>query len=85
MTNGPCTPGIDVLMEYLEGALSTENRAAVDAHLARCPHCVAFAASYRETPRIMRAATAVEMPADVERTLLSVLRAVRPPRPPSDD
>ena len=85
MKNGPCTPGIDLLMEYLEGALSTEVRAAVDAHLAGCPHCVAFAASYRETPRIIRDATTIEMPADLETSLLKALRAARPTRPPTGD
>lgn len=85
MKNSPCTSGVDVLMEYLEGALSPEDRAAADAHLAGCPHCVAFTASYRETPRIMRDATAIEMPADLETALLAALRAVRPTRPPTGD
>jgi anti-sigma factor RsiW len=85
MTNGPCRSGVDVLMEYLEGALSTEDRAAVDAHVAGCPRCVAFLASYRETPRIMRDATTIEMPADLEASLLAVLRAARATRPPTGD
>ena len=84
MKNSPCTSGVDVLMEYLEGALSTEDGAAVDAHVPGCPHCLAFVASYRETPRIIREATAIEMPADLETSLLAVLRAARHTRPPSD-
>jgi anti-sigma factor RsiW len=85
MKNTACTAGIDVLMEYFEGALSAEERAAVEAHAAGCPGCVAFVASYRETPRIVRHATAIDMPADLETSLLATLRAVRLARPPSDD
>ena len=85
MKNGPCASGVDVLMEYLEGALSTEDRAAVDAHVAACPRCVAFLASYRETPRIIRNATTIEMPAALETSLLAVLRAARLTRPPTGD
>lgn len=85
MKNPACTSGVDVLMEYLEGALSAEDRAAVDAHAAGCQRCVAFIASYRETPRIMRDATTIEMPADLETSLLAALRAARPTRPPTDE
>ena len=85
MKHGPCTSGVDVMMEYLEGALSTEDRAAVDAHVQVCPRCVAFVASYRETPRIIRDATTIEMPDDLETSLLAVLRATRHTRPPSGD
>ena len=85
MKTHPCRSGTDVLMEYLEGALATEVRAAVDAHVTGCPHCAAFLASYRATPRIMRDATTIEMPADLERALLAVLRAARSTRPLTGD
>ncbi len=52
-----CVSGVELLMEYLEGALAPDVRAAIEAHVAGCPRCVAFIASYRETPRILRDAT----------------------------
>ncbi len=64
-------------MDYLEGALTAPVRAALDAHLAGCPRCVAFVASYRDTPRIVRQATAVALPAELERSLAAFLRARR--------
>ena len=72
-----CSSGVELLMEYMEGTLAPDVRAAIDAHVAGCPRCVAFMASYQETPRILRDATAVKMPADLEASLLAALRARR--------
>ena len=52
-----CMSGVELLMEYMEGAVEPDVRAAIEAHVAGCPRCEAFIASYRETLRIMREAT----------------------------
>jgi anti-sigma factor RsiW len=70
-----CETGVELLMEYIEGTLSPDVRAALDQHLAGCARCAAFVASYLETPRIVRDATAVSLPADVEASLRAFLRA----------
>ena len=72
-----CASGVELLMDYLEGVLPAEVRGAIDDHVAGCPRCVAFIASYREAPRILRDATAMAMPADLEHSLLSALRSRR--------
>ena len=72
-----CMSGVELLMEYLEGALATDVRTAIEAHVAGCPRCVAFIASYRETPRILREATATALPADLQASLRAFLRAQR--------
>ena len=72
-----CVSGVELLMEYLEGALAPDVRAAIEAHVAGCPRCEAFIASYTEMPRIVRGATKVEMPADLEASLLAAVRAAR--------
>ena len=72
-----CMSGVELLMEYMEGALSPDVRAAIEAHVAGCARCEAFIASYRETPRIVRDATSVDMPADLEASLLTALRNAR--------
>ena len=64
-------------MEYLEGVLPPEMNAALEAHVAGCERCTAFVASYRETPRILRTATAVELPADIRESLHAFLRRLR--------
>ena len=72
-----CMSGVELLMEYMEGALAPDVREAIERHVAGCPRCDAFIASYRETPRIVRDATRIEMPADLESSLLAALRAAR--------
>jgi anti-sigma factor RsiW len=72
-----CVSGVELLMEYMEGALAPDVRAAIEAHVAACPRCEAFIASYREMPRIVRDATRIEMPAELEASLLAALRAAR--------
>ena len=72
-----CVSGVELLMDYLEGVLSPDLRADVDSHVAGCPKCAAFVASYVETPRIFREATATVMPADLPTSLRAFLRAHR--------
>lgn len=72
-----CMSGVELLMEYMEGTVALGVRAAIEAHVAGCPRCDAFIASYRETPRIVRDATRMEMPADLEASLMAALRAAR--------
>ena len=44
-----CHELIEFLAAYLDDELSTGERARFDAHLAVCPYCVDYLASYRET------------------------------------
>ncbi|HET9327605.1 MAG TPA: zf-HC2 domain-containing protein [Candidatus Eisenbacteria bacterium] len=64
-----CLSGVELLMDYLEGVLSSDLHAELEAHVAGCARCVAFVASYRATPRILREATAVKIPDRVEVSL----------------
>jgi anti-sigma factor RsiW len=77
MTEVTCASGVDLLMDYLEGVVSADVRLEIEAHLARCPRCIAFLASYRETPRILRDATAIELPAEHQASLRAFLRTRR--------
>ena len=76
-----CVTGVELLMEYLEGTLPAEVRAALDEHVAGCARCTAFVASYCETPRILREATLRTFPADLQQSLRAALRAHRRARP----
>lgn len=72
-----CSSGVELLMDYLEGVLPADVVSALDAHVSQCPRCVAFVASYRETPRIFREAVAATLPDDMAASLLDFLRARR--------
>jgi len=70
-----CVVGVELLVDYLEGGLPADVQAAVDKHVAGCPRCVAFVASYCDTPRMLREATAATLPLHVETSLKAFLRA----------
>ena len=72
-----CASGVELLMDFLEDALPADLRADLEAHVASCPRCTAFVASYRATPRIFRAATLARLPEDLEESLLAFLRRRR--------
>lgn len=72
-----CRHGVEQLMDYLEGVVPLDVRRELEAHVAGCAKCVAFIASYEATPRIVREATDVELPASAERSLLAFLRQRR--------
>jgi anti-sigma factor RsiW len=78
MTARPvCRDGVEMLPDYLEGTLPPADRAAIEAHVSGCPRCVAFVESYRQTPRILRAATVAAMPEDLKRSLRAFLASRR--------
>ena len=75
MTHVACASGVDSLMDFIEGVLPPDVKAALEEHVAGCERCTAFVASYQATPRILRNATAVTLPADIEASLQAFLRA----------
>ncbi len=77
MSEVKCASGIELLADYLEGLLPKGVSADIETHVAGCPRCTAFVATYRETPRILRDATAVTLPPDLEASLLGFLRSRR--------
>ena len=72
-----CRDGVERLLDYLEGALEASEREAIAVHVAGCLRCVAFVDSYVQTPRIMRAATAATLPAELATALRHFLAARR--------
>lgn len=70
-----CVSGVELLMDYLEGVLPADVHAALGEHVAGCARCAAFVTSYRETPRILREATAATLPVGLEASLKAFLRA----------
>jgi anti-sigma factor RsiW len=77
MTDVSCQTGVELLMDYLEGVVPDDMRTVLDSHVAGCPKCTAFVASYLATPRILRDATATAMPPELQRSLLTFLHAQR--------
>ncbi len=68
-----CRDVIGMLMDYLEAALSEDMVGAFDRHLATCPQCVAYIATYKKTREVTAKAGQVEMPDDMKRRLRDLL------------
>ena len=76
-TDLTCRETVELLMDYVESLLPATDHARLEAHLAICPKCLEFLRAYRETPRILREATAAEMPAELRERLRQFLRGKR--------
>lgn len=82
MTRRPylqCREIIAFLADYIDGVLAAGTRSEFDRHLAVCPSCVAYLASYEATIRMAKAASreadAGEPP---EELVHAILASVRP-------
>lgn len=48
-----CREAVELVTDYLEGALSARDRARLEAHLADCPHCTEYFRQMRITIEAM--------------------------------
>lgn len=74
MMKPTCRQLIEFLDDYVAGELPRERVEGFEWHLARCPSCVAYVASYRETILAAQHASAVEIE-DVPADLLAAILA----------
>ncbi|MEA2972908.1 MAG: hypothetical protein QOG82_1366 [Actinomycetota bacterium] len=44
-----CRQAVELVTDYLEGALTADERARFEAHLADCPHCTEYLREMRIT------------------------------------
>jgi anti-sigma factor RsiW len=47
-----CQEMVELITDYLEGALSSSQRRRFDAHLAKCEHCTEYLEQMRATIRL---------------------------------
>ena len=75
-----CLEMVEVVTEWMEGALDDDARGAIEAHLAICPDCVAYIDQLRTTRALAARLSVAEAPApaDVKDRLLAAFRASRP-------
>ena len=48
-----CRELVELVTDYLDGALSRGGRTRFEAHLAGCPHCTLYIEQFRETVRLI--------------------------------
>ena len=57
-----CKEVVEIVTDYLEGALSPEDRARFDEHLAICDGCTYYVEQMRETIRLSGMVTEEQIP-----------------------
>jgi anti-sigma factor RsiW len=60
-----CQEWVEMVTDYLEGALPPRLQRAADEHLAACPHCREYLEQMRRTVAVSGALREDDVPADV--------------------
>ncbi|GAA4685862.1 hypothetical protein GCM10023215_21480 [Pseudonocardia yuanmonensis] len=69
-----CADLVELLTDYLEGALPAADAAVVDAHLALCPGCAAYLAQMRATIGALGHVPVETLSPEATATLLAAFR-----------
>jgi len=72
-----CQQVVELVTDYLEGALSWSARRRFEAHLAGCPHCTEYLAQMRETIRVTGRLTPEDLTPRMREDLAEVYRRWR--------
>ena len=76
-----CRQIADLLGDYLDGTLPKSTRELLEWHIEGCPPCVAFINTYRGTINAATKLRAVQVPSELKKRLLAVLRSRDSQRP----
>jgi anti-sigma factor RsiW len=69
-----CHEVIELLSNYIDGALSPDDRRRVDEHLALCDGCATYLEQMRETIRVTGMVTEEQVPEPDKNALLDAFR-----------
>jgi predicted anti-sigma-YlaC factor YlaD len=75
----PCRDFVELVTDYFEGSLSTEQRLVVELHLATCSPCVDYLDQLRTTLRVMGELRESDVPAPVMESLVDAFRELKGP------
>jgi anti-sigma factor RsiW len=70
-----CQELVELVTDYLEGAMPSADRARFEEHIARCDGCAAYLEQMRATIRVAGRLTPDAVPPEAERVLLSAFRS----------
>lgn len=69
-----CRQAVELVTDYLEGALSPRERARLEEHLAACPHCTEYFAQMRITIATLGRVEADSLAPDARGELVDLYR-----------
>jgi anti-sigma factor RsiW len=76
-----CQEVADYLSAYIAGELSPAEQAAMDRHIAVCPACVNFLASFQTTVQATQSKTLFPISEPIPEGLIQAVLAARKERP----
>jgi anti-sigma factor RsiW len=74
-----CRQVVELVTDYLDGALPTDVRAAVERHLERCAPCVAYIEQMRTTAASLREVPVESIHPEARAELVAAFRELIPP------
>lgn len=69
-----CRQAVELVTDYLEGALSPANRRRFEAHLAGCPHCTEYLAQMRATIALTGTVTPADLSPQAQDEFIDLYR-----------
>jgi len=72
-----CQQAVELVTDYLEGALSRAGRRRFEAHLAGCPHCTEYLAQMRATIELTGTVTAGDLTPRMQDEFIALYRRWR--------
>ena len=69
-----CQQAVELVTDYIEGALSRADRRRFESHLAGCPHCTEYLEQMRVTIRLSGRLEPDELPPEVRDELVALYR-----------
>ena len=73
-----CQEIVELVTDYLEGAMDAPLRASFDAHLVGCPHCTRYLEQMAATIRVAGSISAEDLAPEFRAGLLEAFREFRP-------
>ena len=68
-----CQEVVDLLSDYVDGECASDVETLIKAHLADCPHCVAFVNTFQKSVVMTKALAYEDIPKDLRVRLHRVL------------
>ena len=75
-----CQQAVELVTDYLEGALSRADRRRFESHLAGCPHCTEYLAQMRKTIELSGRVTAEDLSPQMQDEFIALYRQWRADR-----
>jgi anti-sigma factor RsiW len=72
-----CQQAVELVTDYLEGALSRTDRRRFERHLAGCPHCTEYLAQVRRTIELTGSVTPDDLTPQVQDEFIALYRQWR--------